>query len=66
LDELKTLDPEVILFATGSGLTSELQQIAGKLMLENIGVEFMELGAACRTFNLLISEGRQVLLAVIF
>jgi len=31
-----------------------------------IGVEQMTLGSACRTFNLLISEGRQVALAVNF
>ncbi len=31
-----------------------------------IGVEQMALGPACRTFNLLISEGRQVALAVNF
>jgi uncharacterized protein len=31
-----------------------------------IGVEQMALGSACRTYNLLISEGRQVALAVNF
>jgi uncharacterized protein len=66
LAELKQLDPEVILFATGSGLCLELQKIAHSLIQEHIGVEFMELGAACRTFNLLVSEHRKVLLAVSF
>jgi uncharacterized protein len=66
LAELKQLDPEVILFATGSGLCLELQKIAHSLMQDHIGVEFMELGAACRTFNLLVSEQRKVLLAVSF
>lgn len=66
LADLKRLDPEVILFATGSGLSIELQSIAQKLMQAHIGVEFMALGAACRTFNLLVSEQRKVLLAVSF
>lgn len=64
--ELKELDPEVILFATGSGLTIELQPMAREFMQSHIGVEFMELGAACRTFNLLVSEQRKVVLAVSF
>jgi uncharacterized protein len=66
LAELKQLDPEVILFATGSGLCIELQKLAQSLMQDHIGVEFMALGAACRTFNLLVSEQRKVLLAVSF
>lgn len=66
LAELKQLDPEVILFATGSGLCIEFQNIARQLMQSHIGVEFMDLGAACRTFNLLVSEQRRVLLAVCF
>jgi uncharacterized protein len=28
---------------------------------KNIGVEFMNFGAACRTFNILLAEGRKVL-----
>lgn len=66
LAELEQLAPEVIIFATGSGLCIEFQNIAQKLMLSHIGVEFMELGAACRTFNLLVSEQRKALLAVSF
>lgn len=66
LAELKKLDPEVVLFATGSGLCIELHKIASEFMQSQIGVEFMDLGAACRTFNLLVSEQRKVLLAVSF
>lgn len=66
LAEIQALDPEVILFATGSGLTVELHKISQSLTQQNIGVEFMELGSACRTFNLLVTEQRKVLLAVCF
>ena len=66
LAELKQLNPEVILFATGFGPCFELQKMAHTLTRDRIGVEFMDLGAACRTFNLLVSEQRRVLLAVSF
>jgi uncharacterized protein len=66
LAELEQLSPEVILFATGSGLCMKFQHIAARLMQSHIGVEFMELGAACRTFNLLVSEQRRAILAVSF
>ena len=64
--ELQSLDPEVILFATGSGLTVEHQTIAKLFIPHHIGVEFMDLGPACRTFNLLVTEQRKVLLGVCF
>ena len=66
LAQLKRLDPEVILFATGSGLTVDVLPVSQDLMQSHIGAEFMELGAACRTFNLLVSEHRKVVLAVSF
>lgn len=66
LTELQRLDPEVILFATGSGLCIELLKISQHLAQSQIGCEFMALGAACRTFNLLVSEQRKVLLATSF
>ena len=64
--ELKRLDPEVILFAVGSGQTVPMQQVVGRQFPEGIGVELMPLGAACRTYNLLLSEHRRVMLAVCF
>jgi len=30
-----------------------------------VGLEAMEIGAACRTYNVLVSEGRRVLMALI-
>jgi uncharacterized protein len=66
LAELTSLDPEVILFATGSGLSATHLKISQSLMQSAIGAEFMDIGAACRTFNLLVSEQRKVLLAVCF
>lgn len=66
VSELKNLDPEVLILANGSSVCS----LPPKLMLEfyahEIGLECMPLGAACRTYNLLVSEERKVVLAIIF
>ena len=36
-------------------------QILGR---QNVGLEFMDTGAACRSFNILISEGRAIIAAL--
>jgi len=60
---LKTLNPEVILFSTPTN-----RRLTPQTMVEfcqhAIGVEMMTLGAACRTYNLLVSEDRQVILII--
>lgn len=40
-------------------------EIVAKLAQQQIGVECMSLGAACRTFNLLLGEGRDVVAGLI-
>lgn len=61
---LQKMTPEIIIFMTEKSLTSQMQQSAAPLLNANIGVEFMTRGSACRTFNLLVSELRNVLLVV--
>ena len=61
---LQQLSPEIIIFVYNKGLTAQLQQLVQPLTQAGIGVEFMALGPACRTFNLLVNEDRQVLLIV--
>lgn len=58
---------DVDLLLIGSGekhlpLNSSLQQYFAK---NNIAVEVMTTGAACRTYNVLLSEGRNVVAAII-
>src|SRR3989338_1744387 len=50
--------PEVIII--GHNETGKLPSIdlISRLSKQGIGVEFMSLGAACRTFNVLLAEGR--------
>jgi len=62
---LKNLDPEVVLLTYGSSVQLSPQIIAN-FSEQIIGVEVMSLGAACRTYNLLVSEGRRVVLVINF
>lgn len=64
LAELTAHQPDVILLGTGE----RMQFLETKLLLElqqqGIGVEVMTTAAACRTFNVLLSEDRNVLAAL--
>lgn len=64
--ELKNLDPEVLILAHGSSVYSLPSKLMIGFYAQAIGVECMPLGAACRTYNLLVAEDRKVVLAVIF
>jgi uncharacterized protein len=63
--ELKNLDPEVLILAHGSSVYSLPPKLMVEFYAQSIGVECMPLGAACRTYNLLVAEDRKVVLAVI-
>jgi uncharacterized protein len=54
------LDPELVLLGTGARLQFPSPAILQPLHQAGIGVEVMDTGAACRTFNILVAEGRQV------
>lgn len=57
--------PAIILVAVPGRQPMPRPQLYGRLLASGIGVEVMELGAACRTYNILVGEGRQALLAAI-
>lgn len=52
--------PEIALLGTGAQLVWPRQEIFAALYQQGIGVEVMNNGAACRTFNVLVAEGRKV------
>lgn len=62
LDELK---PAVFLFGTGEKLLFPPAEILKKFHDARIGFECMTTAAACRTFNVLVSERRDVLAGLI-
>lgn len=57
--------PEIVLIGH-AGPSRLLPQIASELSKHRIGLECMSIGAACRSFNVLLSEQRAVVLALIF
>lgn len=57
--------PEVILLGTGAQLRFPHPQLTRPLLQAGVGVESMDTLAACRTYNILMAEGRQVLAALL-
>jgi uncharacterized protein len=59
------LQPELILIGTGSRQQFPRPELLKSLISAKIGFEIMDSQAACRTYNILVGEGRKVLLALI-
>ena len=59
------LAPEIVLLGTGSTFAFPEPALLAPLYKAGIGVEVMDTPAACRTFNILLAEGRNVIAAVI-
>ena len=64
-EEMVTLKPELILIGTGVKQRFPKPELLKALISAKIGFEIMNSQAACRTYNILVGEGRQVLLALI-
>lgn len=52
--------PELILLGTGQRAVFPPRELVFSLARQGIGLEVMDTAAACRTFNILIAEGRRV------
>jgi uncharacterized protein len=59
------LQPEVILIGTGKIQAFLPPEIQAHFFRRNIGFETMTTDAACRTYNVLSAEGRQVVAALL-
>jgi uncharacterized protein len=57
--------PEIVLLGTGTTLCFPCPSITKELTALKIGVEVMDTNAACRTYNILMTEGRNVAAALI-
>jgi uncharacterized protein len=55
--------PEVVVLATGARQAFPRAALRAEFATRRIGLEAMEIGAACRTYNVLVGEARQVLAA---
>jgi uncharacterized protein len=57
--------PEIVLLGTGATFRYPHPSLLAPLYEAGIGVEVMDTRAACRTYNILLSEGRRVVAALI-
>lgn len=57
--------PEIVLLGTGGRLQFPHPRLTQPLSGAGIGVEVMDTRAACRTYNILVAEGRKVAAALI-
>lgn len=64
-EQVLALKPELVIMGTGARLRFPKPALWRALMTAGIGFEAMDTGAACRTFNVLASEGRAVLAALL-
>jgi uncharacterized protein len=64
-EAIAALEPEVILLGTGERQVFPPRESLAALLRRKIGVEVMDNPAACRTYNLLASEGRRVAAAIV-
>ena len=58
-------EPEIILLGTGATLRFPSPLVTKNLLESKIGVEVMDTNAACRTYNILMAEGRNVAAALL-
>lgn len=59
------LETEIVLIGTGQSLRFPAPGLTAQLLMAGTGVEVMDTAAACRTFNILLSEGRSVAAALL-
>jgi uncharacterized protein len=65
LQAVLALEPQIILLGTGERQVFPAPAIAAAVQAAGIGLEVMDTRAACRTYNVLVQEGRRVAAALI-
>lgn len=65
LDAVAGMRPEIVLLGTGARFAFPSPALLAPLHRAGVGVEVMDTRAACRTYNILLGEGRRVVAALI-
>ena len=60
-----SLEPEIVILGTGERQVFPEPSLFAAVAGRGVGLEVMDNGAACRTYNVLLAEGRRVALAII-
>ncbi|HVY24115.1 MAG TPA: MTH938/NDUFAF3 family protein [Steroidobacteraceae bacterium] len=64
MQPIAELNPEVVLLGMSGEQRYPSAEIYALFLERNIGFEVMDIGAACRTFNILLGEDRRVVAAL--
>ncbi len=64
-EQIDATQPDVVILGTGQRQRFVHPKLTTQLTARRIGVECMDNQAACRTYNILMAEGRKVALALI-
>jgi uncharacterized protein len=64
LQAIFELEPEVVLLGTGERQRFPPADIRAAFAARRVGLEVMDLGAACRTYNILVQEERHAVAAL--
>lgn len=64
-EQIDGINPDVVILGTGKKQRFVHPKLIKSLTAKQVGVESMDNQAACRTYNILMTEGRKVALALI-
>jgi uncharacterized protein len=62
---IREAQPEIVILGTGATQRFPPPELARALAVSGAGVEVMDTKAACRTYNILVTEGRKVIAAIL-
>jgi uncharacterized protein len=65
MEPVLALAPDVIVLGTGQQLRFPPRGLRGQVHARSVGFEVMDTPAACRTYNVLVLEGRKVVAALL-
>jgi uncharacterized protein len=64
LQAVFALQPEIVVLGSGTRQRFPDARLLGAILARGIGCEVMDTGAACRTYNVLVSESRRAVAAL--
>lgn len=66
IEQLQSFNADVVILVNDDGITPHSLKLSRKFAEYGISLELMSLGAACRTYNLLLNEGRKPIVLIYF
>lgn len=66
IEQIQSFNADVVILVNDDGITAHSLKLSRKFAEYGISLEMMSLGAACRTYNLLLNEGRKPIVLIYF